>query len=402
MRLTHVKISQILGIEYLEFSVGDTTTITGRNKAGKTSVLRAIKAALGGGHDATLIRQGSKEGEVVLLFDSGMSVDKIISPEASKLVVLPKPYGVGPQTFLNTLQDTFGLNPIDVLADEKNRADLILGSLKLRVESDELAEAVEFEAEYLATIPADAGLQEALSVIAYVRKEVYALRTEDNKDMKRARQRVEELQRSIPSGEEESSEEALQEWLDEYTADEQQLTEQLRTIHGKKQELRDRIKRISTDANTHLLITQEKDAEEEAARLSGARTAALVKLDNLKIKVAGRLPFGLEIDDDGVVCQKGIPFANLNTEAQISLAMDLATRRASDQELALVCVDGIERLDTEHRALFYEWADANKKTVQIIATHVVDLDLGVTSDEVVVKSSAKKPPKSKSKKLPFN
>ena len=401
MRLTHVKISQILGIEYLEFNVGDTTTITGRNKAGKTSVLRAIKAALGGGHDATLIRQGSKEGEVVLLFDSGTSAAKIVSPESSKLVVIPKPYGVGPQTFLNNLQDTFGLNPIDILADEKNRADLILGSLKLRVESDELAEAVEFKDEHLAKIPADAGTQEALGIIAHVRKEVYALRTQDNKDAKRSLQRVEELQRSIPSGEEESSEEALQEWLDEYAADEQKLTEQLRDIHGKKQELRDRIKRISTDANTHKLIAQEELDAEDAAEMADARTAALVKLDNLKVKVAGRLPFGLEIDD-GVVCQKGIPFANLNTEAQISLAMDLAMRRASGQELALVCVDGIERLDTEHRKLFYEWADANKKTVQIIATQVADRDLDVSAVGNVVESSEKIASKSKRTKLPFD
>ena len=57
MRISHLKISNILGIDELEFDAGKFNEVSGPNGAGKTSVLEAVKAALGQGHDATLLRK---------------------------------------------------------------------------------------------------------------------------------------------------------------------------------------------------------------------------------------------------------------------------------------------------------------------------------------------------------
>ena len=65
MRVAHVRISNILGIEEIEFAPGGFTEVSGGNGAGKTSVLEAIRAALRGGNDATLLRNGADRGEIV-------------------------------------------------------------------------------------------------------------------------------------------------------------------------------------------------------------------------------------------------------------------------------------------------------------------------------------------------
>jgi DNA repair exonuclease SbcCD ATPase subunit len=71
MHISKVKITNILGIDELEFQPGQFNAFTGGNGSGKTSALEAIKAALKGGHDATLLRNGADKGEVVLVLDDG-------------------------------------------------------------------------------------------------------------------------------------------------------------------------------------------------------------------------------------------------------------------------------------------------------------------------------------------
>lgn len=64
MRITKVDISEFLGIKSLVFEPNKITYITGGNGAGKTSVLEAIKSALGGGGNrASLMRDGSDMSE---------------------------------------------------------------------------------------------------------------------------------------------------------------------------------------------------------------------------------------------------------------------------------------------------------------------------------------------------
>jgi len=84
MRLAHVRIHNILGIDELEFDAGAFTVIEGRNGGGKTSVLEALKSVVRGGEDVTLLRKGAAEGEVVWLFDDGTQARKRVTEKTKR------------------------------------------------------------------------------------------------------------------------------------------------------------------------------------------------------------------------------------------------------------------------------------------------------------------------------
>lgn len=70
MQISKVQISNILGIQELEFEPGGFTEVSGRNGEGKTSVLEAIKAAIQpAGHDATLLRKGNRQSRAAAAVD---------------------------------------------------------------------------------------------------------------------------------------------------------------------------------------------------------------------------------------------------------------------------------------------------------------------------------------------
>ena len=56
MQVLKIKIMNFMGIDSLEFNAGKFVAFSGRNWSRKTSGLEAIKTALGGGHDASVIR----------------------------------------------------------------------------------------------------------------------------------------------------------------------------------------------------------------------------------------------------------------------------------------------------------------------------------------------------------
>ncbi|CAH1654942.1 Exonuclease SbcC [Hyphomicrobiales bacterium] len=60
MKIHHIRISNILGVDQLEFEAGQFNEISGQNGTGKTSVLEAIKSVTQTGHDATLLRKGAE------------------------------------------------------------------------------------------------------------------------------------------------------------------------------------------------------------------------------------------------------------------------------------------------------------------------------------------------------
>jgi len=86
MKVSRVTVRQILGQESFDFRPAESglTILRGRNSSGKSSILEAIKALLAGGTDATLLRQGSTEGEVVLLLDEGIELRESLRRRAGE------------------------------------------------------------------------------------------------------------------------------------------------------------------------------------------------------------------------------------------------------------------------------------------------------------------------------
>lgn len=123
MKISHVRISNILGIASLEFTAGKFNLITGPNGQGKTSVLEAIKSVVVGGHDATLLRKGEDKGEVVLLLDDNTEIRKRVTSKSSPLDVIQDGGKVQrPTEIIRALTDMLSVNPVDFLAPRKRTA----------------------------------------------------------------------------------------------------------------------------------------------------------------------------------------------------------------------------------------------------------------------------------------
>lgn len=195
MRIAKVKISNILGIADLEFDAGAFVEVSGRNGAGKTSVLTAIKSVIEGGHDATLIRNGEERGEVVLVLDDGTSIRKRISHKGVTLNV--EKDGIKaqqPQSVISALTDLLSVNPVDFLrAPKKQRVNVLLESLPMTADMDRLAEIIGYKPEI------KEGLH-ALTAIDTIYKAVFDDRTGTNRAVREKRATISQLEATIPEG----------------------------------------------------------------------------------------------------------------------------------------------------------------------------------------------------------
>ncbi|KKL28005.1 hypothetical protein LCGC14_2379460, partial [marine sediment metagenome] len=69
VKIDKVSIRNIANIADFRFSLGPVNVVSGKNGAGKSSIIAAISAALRGGSHNGLLRRGSSKGEVVLTLD---------------------------------------------------------------------------------------------------------------------------------------------------------------------------------------------------------------------------------------------------------------------------------------------------------------------------------------------
>lgn len=198
MRAKRIHIKNILGIEELEIEPGKVTVVSGGNGVGKTSVIEALRATLGGGNDATLLRNGSEQGEVVLELDDGMEIRKTVTENGSDLQLRHPTFGKvsKPQTVLNQLHDALSLNPVEFLT-AKDPAKLLLEAVPMALDVDALKEAVEPIGMEVGELDPDA---HALEVIGMVRKTVYDKRRDANAVVRRLKETLEELRGSVAEG----------------------------------------------------------------------------------------------------------------------------------------------------------------------------------------------------------
>lgn len=426
MKLKHVTIRNILGIEELETDLGHVTEIVGRNGSGKSSVIEAIKYALGGGTDATLIRKGAKEGEVVLLLDDGTTVGKKATGDKDSPKVRRPDVGMitAGQTYLNKLHDILRRNPVELLtADAAKRGQYLLEATPMEITRKQIEETVGKAVdanELLRDVPMD---KHALVIIGRVQKSIFDERTGINREAKSSRTTAEKLAMSLPEDEmsaedlaaektaasadremiidngakragdidgglvdrrrslgqqrEARLDEIRAEYAELITAEEEKGSAAKQAIREeigpKAEELRaqvaaldERIKSSAEHANTRSVIAgMEREASEKEAA-SEKLTTALARLEDLKRKLSGDLPLGLELGEDGDIYRDGIPFSRLNKAQQVDVAMRLSMIRAG--ELQFVCVDGLEALDGDTYGALLAWSAEND--IQILGTRV--------------------------------
>jgi hypothetical protein len=436
MNIAHVKISNILGITELEFTPEGFTEITGQNGQGKTSVLEAIKAAIVGGHDATLLRKGQEKGEIVLILDDGTELKKKVTEKASQTEIFRDGKKVArPTDVIKALTDMLSLNPVDFLrAPKKDRVKVLLETMPLEADVTKLT--------LMTGIPvkAEPGIH-ALHLIENVAKLVYDDRTGTNRAIKEKDATINQLRLALPDapGGADGNEDELaaavaaadttkqaeldrvQTKLDGIRKDTQSKIDLLREetqakidaikteaseavaalqkgltdFEGKAAIQREKTIALHTAAVTPLntalnafklnrtnaakrsqALDTIKTLEAELAELQtdcAGQNKALADIEAYKSELLSSLPIpGLEVKD-GDIFRDGIHFDRLNTAQQVDVAVEIAKLRAGD--LGVCCVDGIELLDA---ASFEAFRDrALESGLQLFVSRVSDEQFAV-------------------------
>lgn len=193
-----IRLRNIGGIDEIEFHPsGGVTLIDGKNGIGKTSILNGIKYLSEGGHDPSLLKNGSEDGEVTLILSDKTEITKRITREESTLVIRDAQRRVktAPKTYLNSLLDTWGVDPLKFLREKpKDRVQMLLQAIP-----------IELTDEHKATIreaglpPSDFEVKHPLILISDARKQVYDERTFVNRSAREARAAAEKNRESLPA-----------------------------------------------------------------------------------------------------------------------------------------------------------------------------------------------------------
>lgn len=440
MQINRIRISNVLGIDELEFSAGQFNEISGKNGEGKTSVLEAIKAATQGGTDATLLRKGAEKGEIVLLLDDETEIQKRITERSATVTVSRGGQKEKrPTEVLKTITDMLSMNPVDFLrAPKKDRVRVLLETMPIVADEQKLAE--------LSGVPVtSAPGTHGLAVIDAVRKQVYDDRTGTNRAVTEKEATINQIKLAMPDAPAgvNGSEDELRSQLEAATAKRdselQRIATKLSSLQGDSS---NKIAQIRADAQAQIdainaklaadveaersafatiaekagkqreltltrfrdeagpleqalavirenrnavakreqaLDTVEKLEEElEDLKQDAARqTQALNDIDAYKEQLLASLPIpGLEVVD-GELFRNGVAFDRLNTAQQVDIAVEIAKLRAG--ELAICCVDGLELLSTEAFEAFKE--KALESNLQLFVTRVTDDEFKITTDD---------------------
>lgn len=442
MKIQKVTARNIMGLQHLEFTPKEGfNEISGRNGSGKTSLLEVIKAGTGGAVDATLLRHGETEGEIVLLMDdNSTAIRKTITADGSKTAIKRDGKTISkPGEALRALTDLMSVNPVDFLrAPKKDRVKVLLESMPLVADNEEISKRAGMKVVY------PEGTH-ALIAIGSTYQSIFEARTGTNRAIKEKEGTITQLRDTVPDapGGIEGDENDLNAKLDTarsaHATQANRIGDKLRGLNEKYhedvsakravatekiQELRDQIAAHQAEAEagvaaltTEITSQREKAAAasvnndkaladarqpidaaltsirgnrdlvakrqasldlveqmvDEAATLqeeADGQTAALNSLEAYKSELLDKLPIpGLEVKN-GEVYRNGVHLDRLNTAQQVEIAVEIAKLRAG--ELGVICVDGIELMDTEHYEALK--AQCEESGLQFFVTRVADDD----------------------------
>lgn len=436
MKLVEAKISNILGIEEQTITPeGRIIEVSGHNGAGKTSVLEAVKDALGCSQHATLLRNGAEKGEVVLMLD-GLEIRRTHSSSKAQTVVKAQIPGTdafskitSPATFIKSRINPNSVDPVRLLsAKPAELVNVVLQSMPLAVEPKRIEEITGRQAGDLSG--------HALAVLGDISREYFEQRTGVNRDGKTLVAHKEQLEATIPASavsadeirqqieqaqqdvqllnDDRSKKAALieEEYNQGVTSYDQRLSDiraqiadlenaasgvmqskQLlrgeadNKIHlldaetaGRISEARQRVTTLTRDLEQSAVIENtRKQVDDLEKQVQGKRdesaklTRVLAQLEVYKQELCNDLPIkGLELRD-GTLWLNGVPFDTLNTAARVTLIVELAKLTAGD--FGIVVLDNTEMLDSATYAEFLRKAQETDLT--FVVARVTDTELSI-------------------------
>lgn len=437
MRIHKLEISNILGIKELSFELGKFVEISGKNGLGKTSVIEAIKGALKSGNDASLLKNGAEKGEVVLILDENITIQKTVTESNTKVDFINSDgkKEKAPQKHIDKLFDMLSVNPIQfIFSDRKSRTKIMLEALNLQISKDKFIDILGYQKASVIDVD-----RNALDVIDGIYQEIFRERTDLNRDAKEKKNSISQLEEAIVefdfspenlteqitnleakkdkwSAKKESilsnihedsnkkinfSKNKFDEKMNEFRTEDEKKWENLRSIFEQEKEiirqekqleiealttqfetsmqplmeelthLRSNMKNVGAAQKTKELINQYQKETDFLIKKSQECSEQLDALNSLKLELLETLPIkGLEVRE-GEIYKDEVIFDRLNTAEQTKIAVEVAKLRAG--ELGIVCVDGIERLDSDKYEIFKK--EMINSGLQTIVTRVSDSEL---------------------------
>lgn len=368
---------------------GEIVVISGRNGAGKSSILDAIWAALGGAKhiQAVPIRKGHNKARIKL--DLGeLVVERRFTEKGSSLSVESSDgarYG-SPQTILDALLGALAFDPLAFVSQEpRKQFETLRGIVKLEVDVDQLdalnrgdfehrtdinrdAKTLRAQADGIAVAPCVPA--EPIDTSALVRQMAEAATANGELETRKVRreQMAEEIARVRLSAERARAEAkrqteiadtadreaaALREKLDKAVplpapVDVDALSSQLETAQALNKLVEQRARRAQLAGEAADL---EGKARELTASIDARMQAKADAIAKAPMPVEG-LGFG-----DGVVLFGGIPFDQASTAEQ--LRVSLAIAMAANPKLRVIRIKEGSLLDKDGQRLIAEMAQAH-------------------------------------------
>jgi len=424
MKITKLGIMQFEGLEALSLQPDDgINLIEGRNGAGKTSILEAIRVAFTNrGQRSMLVHDKEGQGRILFELSDGTIGERNVNNDGRTAGPVTLRQGSGEdiwsaQTFLNKLGLGFGFNPLEFIGlrtDKQTKmllevtpVDITLPAL-LALSGGKRITEVDYRAHPLEVLT---------SIAVYLEEE----RRMVGRDARDAEGMAETLFAEVPEG---FDAEAVRDF--DLSAVSKQLGE-IEVIQSRLSDARE--VRVKKTARILALQQQVYELEAELAGLNQVdlalstslaeypfpddlragissyrqQQAVLAKLNEAHASVerAGQyrshyaelqeminavrakpgellmntdLPVsGLGISDTGAVTINGLPIADLSTGEQLKVAVDIAIATLGD--LKVILVDGLETLDADNSE--YLLSRFTEAGVQAFVTRISDTELTV-------------------------
>lgn len=199
MRTTKIKIRNLFGITETELD-GRSVELTGANGVGKTSVIDAFRYALTNRSDRNIIvRQGEKEGEILIETDTGLSIDrKKRTEQADYKSVKENGREVNaPESFLNALFSPLQLDPVSfTLMDQKSKNRAILDLIEFNWDLNYIREKF---GEIPSWINYEQNILQVLSDMQSENGEWFKERQDVNRDIRNKTAFIGDIAKDIPA-----------------------------------------------------------------------------------------------------------------------------------------------------------------------------------------------------------
>lgn len=388
MKIAKLTISNFLKIKDVEMNPSHTNVIVGKNKQGKTSILKAIKTAFSGDADSTSIRIGETKAEITVELED-LNIHRTITEKGTYLKVSNKEgFQVpSPQKYLDGILGTFSFNPVEFFELKPiERKKYLLNAIKMTLTQEQLAE---FTGEKLDGIDYAA---HALEVLEEARKYYYNKRTIANAEVEKKNKTVQELSAKLPEGfvagdfNEARVKELRQAITDNEVSKSNKISKAnfiestINAIERLKKELEKEEANLNKYQAEHdaIILVDTANLEKELATLEGQRdlvyTAKKVdevkteltvsraeadRLDAIVVKLSKEVPEALiakaELPVAGLtivgndILVNGVSLDNLSSSEQLKFGLEIV--RKLNDKFNIICIDGIESLDKET----FEW-----------------------------------------------